>query len=113
MRPEVLDYELLSKARAWLSNRKHWVKNRLFRGRLFNTTGNLEDVTATCAVGALMMAAGMNDSVSIRNLHAYKLLATEANGNIEGFNDKTSTTHKKILGLFDRAMAKAKALATQ
>lgn len=116
MQPEVLDYELLSQARAWLSDRKHWIKGDLFRGRKYNSTGNVGDVTATCAVGALMKAAGMEGAGDPRKLHAYQLLASEViphYNSIEDFNDSPRTTHKGILGLFDRAMAKAKALATR
>ncbi len=114
MRPEVLDYELLVKARDWLSDRKHWIKGRMFRGRKFNTTNNLDDLTATCAVGALVKAAGV---LQVEKLHAYQLLQTEVKAttlslSIEGYNDTVSTTHKGILGLFDRAIAKAKKLAT-
>lgn len=115
MRPELLDYELLSKARAWLKNRDHWIKHRMGAGVKFNTTENLADAKATCAIGALARAAGIEPS-AIDGLHAYRLLKGEVppgyDGHVVYYNDAHTTTHKDILALFTRAMTKAKKLAT-
>ena len=108
MRPEVLDYELLVKARDWLSDRKHWIKNALFRGE------TIEVADATCALGALGKVMGTEEYDVIQSSHAYTLLVAalpKGNDDVPSYND-AQANHRGILGLFARAIKKAKELAT-
>ncbi len=114
MRPEVLDYELLVKAKQVIRKEKNWMQESYHQG------------DAYCAVGALLVAKGeavpddipqsVIDSLERKRTNTYKLLQEAVpdgfEGSVEDFNDDCRTTHNMIMRLFDRAIAKAKALAT-
>lgn len=109
MRPEVLDHELLVKAKELIKDEDHWAQGTYHSG---HASGH-----AYCAVGALRAAKGSGD---VEGTNAYVLLEqaipkgfVEKTGRcIESFNDDDDTTHSKIMRLFNRAIAKAKQLAT-
>lgn len=111
MRPEVLDYELLVKAKQVIQKEKNWVQ------------GSYQAGNAYCAVGALLVATGITSKDDIFETPTYKLLqqvipkkfkkGMEDDGvSVEDFNDDDCTTHNMVMHLFSRAIAKAKALAT-
>jgi len=115
MRPELLDYEILSKAYVWLKNKKHWIKGDFGKGKKYEKTEDIADATATCALGALARAAGISDAACIEDTHACALLCEalpEGYTSVESYNDNPNTRHISILSLFTRAMTKAKKLAT-
>lgn len=111
MRPEVLDYELLVKARRVIEDPTHWLQNGWHRG------------DRHCAVDALLVATGATSKVMLRTKPVYKLLAAAVPKlyippcgdiqKVEQYNDARTTTHAKIMKLYDRAIARAKALATR
>lgn len=115
MRPELLDYELLVKAREWLSDPDHWQKGSYG----YYGPNSDEPLTSTCAVGALAMAAGIEPNKISDRTSAYRLLKAALPGSyifhsleVPNFNDASLTKHADVLALFDRAISKAYQLAT-
>ncbi len=112
MRPEVLDYEILTKARDWLLDKKHWCRESLFEGP------SIQNAEQTCALGAIGKVMGIENSDAIQRTHAADLLAQalpskygKVPAEIISYNDGQAN-HRGIIGLFTRALAKAKQLAT-
>lgn len=115
MRPELLDYELLVKAREWLSDPDHWQKGSYG----YYGPDYVLPLTNTCAVGALAMAAGIDPNKISNEMLSYRLLKAALPGSyifhsleVPHFNDAILTEHADILALFDRAISKAYQLAT-
>jgi hypothetical protein len=119
MRPEVLDYELLMKARAIIEDPTKWTKGGLYAKRNGKFC-RIQYAEQFCAVGALTMAVRQmgNPTATSRTamrLRAGKLLRSvvpSSYSNVEVFNDSPFTKHEMVLELFERAAEKAKELAT-
>lgn len=99
--------EILIEARKLLSNPKHWVKSHSAVDKDGNTLGSCQSrkAVAFCSSGALARAAGKGGDNNLA-FTALGLGLPEGRTCPIAFNDGMRTTHKQILRMFDRAIAK-------
>lgn len=98
--------DLLAEARELISNPDHWTKGAYARVSPTDETGlNFLSPKATCycMFGALYRVAAVND-IDDKRLDRAELALLRVGGGI-GFNDRSSTTHEKVLKKFDEAIA--------
>lgn len=99
--------EILEKARALITDPKHWTRGKFARDTCGSSV-SVDSSTATCfcTVGAVYRVSA---SVTVGHHEALDLLANELDQlgrpsrSIPTFND--SSTHEQVLALFDRAIA--------
>lgn len=102
--------EILKSARAILSNPDHWIKDDMAKDKNRKSVETSDpEACSFCTLGALRRAAG----ITFRNSNAYTdarvAIREELPNNtvsIACYNDRVSTTHADVLGLFDRAISK-------
>lgn len=107
MKPELLDYEMLVKARALIEKPENWGQGRNFMRGPYQS--DMENADTFCARGALLKVYGFGFSSDLKGKRSFELLREAVGVNPVWYND--SNTHEKVLGMFDRAIEKAKALA--
>lgn len=105
MKPEVLDYEILTQTRALIADPKHWVRGAPFakwiNGQQFACA--LEIADSFCILGALSKVLGINSALEIRHNPAFHRLIEAMGGDPISYNDRH--THGEVLAMVDKALA--------
>lgn len=103
--------QVLLKAKALISDEKHWIKGRL-------KTKSIDGGDCFCATGALSQA-GEGSAMYLGPARPETLLASTflqlavaewsspRTSSIVAFNDRSATTHAEVLHVFDTAIVKA------
>lgn len=109
--------ELLKKARGLIQNPANWVQGVNARNAKGETTGSISsDATCFCAAGALLNATHSSNLVGLftyeeatmdASNEAMGLLRKAVSGSIIEYNDRPTTTHAKVLEMFDSAIDEA------
>ncbi len=111
MKPELLDYELLVKAKSLIEDPAHWIQGCARAKKVDGTlvTCDYDEATHLCTYGALAKAAGSDFDPT--KFAPFRLLREAINGcDPVLFND--NRTHASVMAMWDRAIAKAKELAS-
>ncbi len=106
MKPEALDYELLVKAKALIDRPEKFLRGSNHNGASY------EEADRFCTYGALSKVLGTEDPAVVWNNRAWKLLTEAAGAGCRSpvrVNDHG--TYAEVMAMWDRAIARAEALA--
>ena len=98
--------EILKKARAKIRSPKRWVQGTIAEtAKKRGTNAKSPRAVRWCAFGALCVSTPRHHVFDREG--AYQVLCMMAPGrSIIEFNDRKTTTHEKILAVFDKAIAR-------
>lgn len=108
MKPELLDYELLVKAKSLIDTPEKWLKGKSHNEWCYASS------TAFCSAGAFQMVMGGNKADDLIWLSKAWVLLMQAaqelgRGSPVEYND--THTHSEVMKMWDMAIAKAEAKA--
>ena len=118
---------LLTEARDFIKDQKHWIKASLYSGiEGGDAEVSLASASRVCAIGGVMKVANLgikdyNDIATDCHAEAFEALQTLANviqgrarhyesgfwqwaADVHAFNDAGNTSHAEVIGAFDKAV---------